>query len=349
MPDEPRIALSCWNNQKSRDGIDAVAQTLPPLKYPIHGGSHIVRQRRFNMRVYVDKVDGARTCGGDDAKIVALWKQGIERTESIRPRIVATGDVCLGAESWFQRNGRKPVTRFRCHSPCPDICGTEVAKLPECFIIEIPTGFRLSDGTRQTRTDAVTHFVRNASVECGRFSIEAKIVGIQSNALCQRSDAIHAPKSDCMIGSVIKKTRLVQVRSHGEAVNLPRSDAGLYLESVKTQADLRTLAHIDQSPRAVFHLVPADSHLNPLPFISCSDFEKCCLEIPLLFVDRSRSTDAIRIEATFEFDERANMLAVMNVEIDHVPFVEIGVHERLLAPVVVSDLFPNLASFAAHG
>src|SRR6266478_3090843 len=152
-----------------------------------------------------------------------------------------------------------------------------------------------------------------------------------------------------MIWRVVKKARLVQVRSYGEAVNLPRTDAGLYLESVKTQADLRTLAHIDQSPRAVFHLMPADSHLNPLPFISCSDFEECRLEIQLLFVDRSWSTDAIRIETTFEFHERANVIAVMNVEIKHVPFVEIGVHERLLAPVVVSDLFPNLASFAAHG
>src|SRR5207244_3728878 len=54
-----------------------------------------------------------------------------------RPRIVATGDVCFGAESWFQRNGRKSVTCLRCHSPCPDICGTEAAKLPKRFIIEI--------------------------------------------------------------------------------------------------------------------------------------------------------------------------------------------------------------------
>src|SRR5882672_7404265 len=39
----------------------------------------------------------------------------------------------------------------------------------------------------------------------------------------------------------------------------------------------------------------------------------------------------------------------MYVKIKHVPFVEIAVHERLLAPIVVSDLFPNLASFATHG
>src|SRR6266446_3573401 len=134
---------------------------------------------RFNARVYVDKVDGARTCGGDDAKIVALWEQGIERTEGIRPRIVATGDVCLGAESRFQWNGWKPVTGLRCHSPCPDICGTEASKLPKRFVIEIPARLRLSNGTRQTRTDAVPHFVGNASVECGCFSIEAKIVDIQ--------------------------------------------------------------------------------------------------------------------------------------------------------------------------
>ena len=68
-----------------------------------------MRQRCFNTRVYVDKIDGARAGRGEDAKIIALRKQRIERTESIRRGIVATGDVCPGAESWFQRNGRKPV------------------------------------------------------------------------------------------------------------------------------------------------------------------------------------------------------------------------------------------------
>ena len=58
-----------------------------------------MRQRRFNVRVYVDKVDGAGTGSGDDTKIVALRKQGIERTEGICPRIVAAGDVRLNAES----------------------------------------------------------------------------------------------------------------------------------------------------------------------------------------------------------------------------------------------------------
>src|SRR6516164_3119128 len=83
-----------------------------PLKYPIHGGRHTVRQRCFYTRVDVDKVDWAWTCRGDDAKIVALRKQGIERTESICPWIVAAGNVCPCAESWFQRKGREAITGF---------------------------------------------------------------------------------------------------------------------------------------------------------------------------------------------------------------------------------------------
>src|SRR6266699_1096153 len=46
MPDEPRIALSRGNNQKSGDGIHSVSKTLAPLKDPIEGGTHTVRERR---------------------------------------------------------------------------------------------------------------------------------------------------------------------------------------------------------------------------------------------------------------------------------------------------------------
>jgi hypothetical protein len=40
------------------------------------------------------------------------------------------------------------------------------------------------------------------------------------------------------------------------------------------------------------------------------------------------------------------MPAIMQVEIGHVPFIEIPVPIRRLAPVVVSDLLPDLAGFA---
>src|ERR1700693_1019 len=152
-----------------------------------------------------------------------------------------------------------------------------------------------------------------------------------------------------MIGNVMEEARLAQSRPHGETVNLPRSDACLHLESVKTQADIWTLPDVDEATRAVFHLLSASSELDPVPVISRSDFEKCGLEIQLLFVDWPRAADAVRIQTAFQLHERANVLAVVNVKIKHVPLVQITVHERLLAPVVVSNLFPGLPGFASHG
>src|SRR5258706_10759716 len=349
VSDEARITLSCRNNQKSGHGIHSVSQTLPPLKDPIDGDSHTLRQRRFNARVHVYKVDGAWAGGGENAKIIALWEQRIEGPESIRPRIVATGDICLGAESWFQRNVREPVTGFRCHSPCPDICGSEGSELPKGFIVEIPARVPLGDGTRKTRADSVPHFVGDTSVECGCFSIEAKRVSVQCDGLRQGPNAVYAPESDSVIRCIVKKSWLVQVWAHGEAVNLPRTDTGFYLEPVIAQAHVGAFANIDQAPGAIFQLVSPGSELDPVVFIPRSDFEKCCLKIELLFVDRPRTPDAVRGQAALELNERANVLAVMNVDKKHVALVEIGVHEMLLAPVVVPDLFPNLASFAAHG
>src|SRR5690349_17141878 len=98
-----------------------------------------------------------------------------------------------------------------------------------------------------------------------------------------------------MIRNVIEEARLVQVRSHGEAINLPRADAGLHLESVKAQADVGALPHIDYATRAVFHLLSASSELDPVSIISGSDFEKCGLKIQFLFVDRPRAANAIGI------------------------------------------------------
>src|SRR6266436_8638924 len=200
VPDEARITFSCRNNQKSGDGIHSVAQTLPPLKDPIDGDSHTPRQSCFNARVGVYKVDGAGASRGEDAKIIALREQRIEGPERVLARIVAARDVRFSAESWFERNVREPVTGFRCHCPGAYICGTEGSELPKRFIVEIPAGLYLGDGTRKTRTDTVPHFVADTSVECSCFSIEAKVVSVQCDGLRQRSDAVYAPKSDCMIG-----------------------------------------------------------------------------------------------------------------------------------------------------
>src|SRR6267154_1830686 len=125
-----------------------------------------------------------------------------------------------------------------------------------------------------------------------------------------------------MIRNVIKEARLVQVRPHGEPVNLPTTDACRYLESVKAQADIWALPHIDQATRAVFHFMSAGPELDPVPIISRSDFEECGLEIQLLFVDWPRAADAVRIQPAFQLHKRAHVLAVVNVNVKHVPLVE---------------------------
>jgi hypothetical protein len=129
----------------------------------------------------------------------------------------------------------------------------------------------------------VPDFVAYTPVECSCFSIEAKIVSVQCDGLRQRSDAVYAPKSDSVVWDVIEKARLVQVRAHGEAVNLPRTDTGLHLEPVKAQAHVGAFANIDQSSNAIFQFVSPGPELDPVAFISRSDFEECCLEIELFF------------------------------------------------------------------
>src|SRR5580698_5775926 len=42
------------------------------------------------------------------------------------------------------------------------------------------------------------------------------------------------------------------------------------------------------------------------------------------------------------------MSSIVDITVQHVPFVEIAIHKGLLAPIIVSDLFPHLASFTAH-
>ena len=168
MPDETRVTLSCRNNQKSWNGIHAVSHTFSPLEDPIDGQRHVAGQRHFNVRMCVDEVNRARSSGGEDAKIVAFRKQGIERSERVCPPVVAARDISLSAEPWFERHVWQPVPGFGGRSPRPNICGSEAAELPQRFIIEIPSGCRLRDGTGDTRADAVSPFVAATAVELRR-------------------------------------------------------------------------------------------------------------------------------------------------------------------------------------
>src|SRR5246127_883654 len=79
-----------------------------------------------------------------------------------------------------------------------------------------------------------------------------------------------------------------------------------------------------------------------------AELQKTCLKAELLFVDRPWAADPVRIDAALQFHERPHMFSIMQIKMEHVPFIKIAIHKWLLAPVVVPDLPPNLASFASH-
>ena len=152
-----------------------------------------------------------------------------------------------------------------------------------------------------------------------------------------------------MIWCVVEVSGLVQVGTDSKSVDLPRVDLAFDHEAVEAQPNIRTFPHIKQTPGAVLEFLPANAECDGARTCGSANLEEPCLKVELLFVDRTRAANPIRVQAALQLDKGANVFAVMDIEIEHVPFVEIGVHEGLLAPVVVSDLFPNFASFAAYG
>ena len=91
----------------------------------------------------------------------------------------------------------------------------------------------------------------------------------------ERSNAVYAPKSNSVIGCIVKKSWLVQVWAHGEPVNLPRTDTDLHLEPVKAQAHVGAFANIDQPRGAILHLVSPGSDPDPVAFIPRPTVRSC--------------------------------------------------------------------------
>src|SRR4029077_9039415 len=108
--------------------------------------------------------------------------------------------------------------------------------------------------------------------------------------------AVHAPESHCMVWRVVEGPRLVLGWPQGETVNVPHTEAALYLDAVEAQSHVRTLAHIDEAPRAVFHLVSADPDFDPRSIVAGPDFQEGCLKIQLRLIDRSRATGSAGIQ-----------------------------------------------------
>lgn len=59
---EPRPTTIRSPDQEPGHRVDAIFKALPPLKDPIDGYGHVMRKRRFDVRMKIDKVDRAGSC-----------------------------------------------------------------------------------------------------------------------------------------------------------------------------------------------------------------------------------------------------------------------------------------------
>ena len=146
------VTLSGRNNQESWNGVHSVSQTFPPLKDPIDGYSHTFRQRSFRARVGVDKINRAGASGRENTEVIALREKRIESSESVRAWVVTARNVCLRAESRFERNVQNAITRFRCNGPRVYVCGAKGSELPKGFIVKIPARICFDNRARETAT-----------------------------------------------------------------------------------------------------------------------------------------------------------------------------------------------------
>src|SRR5260370_33282433 len=97
-------------------------------------------KRGFDARVNVYEVNWARTRGGQNAKVIALGKQGIERSQSIRIWVVSARNIRLGAKARSERNGWDAIARFRGARPGFKVRRADRALLPDTSRFVRPPG-----------------------------------------------------------------------------------------------------------------------------------------------------------------------------------------------------------------
>src|SRR5262245_7345728 len=259
--------------------------------------------------------------------------------------MIAAGNISLCAGARLQRFAEKAVAVFGSNRPRPNISGAECPKLPKRLVIKVPPGSFCRDRLKNSCANGVSQFLSRASLKRRVFAAQAQIIGIQRNLLGTCSRGIHTPETDLAVGLIVEESKVVHVRANGKAIDLPRIDFAHHPETVKAEPDIRTLTNVDQTAGAVFQFQPANLKFGPVA--GCSvEFQETCLEIEFLFVDGPGTGETKRVDPTLQFEKRADVLAVMKIEVRHVPLVEVPIHERLLSPIVIAYLLPHVSDLA---
>jgi hypothetical protein len=149
-----------------------------------------------------------------------------------------------------------------------------------------------------------------------------------------------------VVWPIVEEPKFVQARTQGKSVYQPSVDFALDQETDKAQADIRSLADVDKPARSVLEFVYSDPQIDEVRALSSSNLEEGGLKVEFLLVDGTRTTISEGIYTALKVDERANMLSVVNIEAQHVSFVEVAIPVRSLSPIIVADLLPHFSGFS---
>src|SRR4030095_4081033 len=127
---------------------------------------------------------------------------------------------------------------------------------------------------------------------------------------------------------IVEESRFVQIGAHRESVNSPGVDFGHHLEPIEAEPDVRAFTDVNQPARAILHLLPARPNFDPVTTSGAADFQKTCLKIEFLFVDGPWTAATVGVKSTLQLQKRANVFAEMKIKREHVPLVQVSIHER---------------------
>src|ERR1700733_3015822 len=201
-------------DQRSGNRVDTIEHVLSPLEDPISRDGNCSWQLRLDAGMNIDEIQWSRPGCREYAEIIAHREQRVEGAQQVCVRIISAGDVGFDAETRLQAHVREVVSCVARHGPCFDIRRTEGAKLPQCFIIEVPSGFFSGRGTEDPGSYRVAEFARRASLECCVLSIKSEVVCVHRDSSCDWPRRINAPKASRMVGSIVEESRVVEVGSH---------------------------------------------------------------------------------------------------------------------------------------
>src|SRR6266702_2309668 len=159
-----------------------------------------------------------------------------------------------------------------------------------------------------------------SSLKSAVFPILAQVVEVQLHLVRNWTGCICAPEAHSAIWSVVEESWLIFVRPHCKPIYLPRVGLGTHQEPVETEPHIGAFTYIHEPTRSILQFLSAGSHMHRPPGSLTANLKEC-----------------------------PDMGSVMKFVIGHVSLIQIPVHDGRPPPVVVPNLFPGLACFAAEG